>query len=163
MGSRRKTPIDPDYTGGLNPGETFTWCPNPYPEQPGLFRALAEVSEPNWRLFLEGVSINPLAHAQLRRHRVKPTWRVKSDYTKKPAPGLHMQATYESLNDVARAFEAWNGKEVADHVKLYDSEGLLMAWHDIGVSGWPLEFGARLDVAVLKHLRRTLKIDLSKG
>jgi hypothetical protein len=73
-----------------------------------------------------------------------------------------LPATYEVLNEVAALFDRRECSEVAEHLKLYDSNGILFTWHDVSPDGWPILVSDRLDKELVRVIRKTHKLALTR-
>jgi hypothetical protein len=127
-----------------------------------VLRTIASMAPPYSILFLEGFSIASDVSARYRQMQVKPKRRIPSDYGDDRPPSYHLPATYEVLNEVADMFDKRDSSDVADHLKLYDSHGILFTWHDVSPGGWPILVSDRLDKELVRVIRKTHKLSLTR-
>jgi hypothetical protein len=127
-----------------------------------VLRTIASLPPPHSILFLEGSSIAPDVSARYGQLQVKPKRRIPSDYGSDRPPSYHLPATYEVINEVAALLDRRDSSEVADQLKLYDSHGILFTWHDISPDGWPILVSDRHDKELVRVLRKTHKLALTR-
>ena len=128
-----------------------------------LLRTIALMPPPHSIVFLEGLSIAPAVAEVYQRLQVKAKRQIPSDYVDARPATYHLPATPGALNELAALFDMREDhEEVADHLKLYGSHGVLFAWHDVGRGGWPMLLSDRMDKELVRIIRKTHKLALTR-
>ena len=128
---------------GLRLPRGSSWVAAPSPSADAFLAALAPLLPANSVLCIEGTAVSPEARSLFLRHRPTKTQtqKVEPDILEPRSQQFHVDATASSLSQISRFIRDNPSARWGHHIKVYDSEGLLVDWHDAD-TGWFLHLSS---------------------
>jgi hypothetical protein len=130
------------------------------PEQ--VLRALALVLPEGSMLLVEGTRLATDLVSMYSRLGSYPDARVPRDNTTPSSVAFSIPANFDRLIALAGMLETRPTSEIADHIKIYDSAGLLVVWHDLGLGCCPPLFASRLVKGNIRFLQTDHDLDIRR-
>jgi hypothetical protein len=131
------------------------WFARPTPEPAAFLAVIGRYLPAESVLYVEGTEFSAEAKALFLRHISGKSQKMTPDTVAPQPQAFHLDATANTLEELAELIRRNPSVRWGHHLKIYDSDGLLVDWHDAD-TGWFLLLSSRFSKEVLRSLRGDL-------